>query len=101
MRCFLVFLGLVVAVSRAQLPPGATAAEVATKDAPATFTSKVSLVLVPVVVRDRDRKTVGTLKQEDFQLYDKGKLQVITKFSIEKASSRLLPVAPKPEPADP
>jgi VWFA-related protein len=101
MRCFLVFLALAVVVSRAQLPPGATAAEVSAKDAPATFTSKVSLVLVPVVVRDRDRKTVGTLKQEDFQLYDKGKLQVITKFSIEKASARLVPVSPAPDPADP
>ncbi len=82
-------------------PPASPPAEVSAKDAPATFTSKVSLVLVPVVVRDRDHKTVGTLKQEDFQLFDKGKLQVITKFSLEKAASRTVPVTPGIEAADP
>jgi VWFA-related protein len=56
-----------------------------TQDAPATFKSKVNLVLVPVVVRDRAGKPVGTLRQEDFALFDKGKQQVITKFSVEKA----------------
>jgi VWFA-related protein len=100
MRFPLALLALVPALSLAQTPTG-SAAEVSAKDAPATFSSKVSLVLVPVVVRDRDRKTIGTLKQEDFQLYDKGKLQVITKFSVEKAANRVVPVAPTPEAADP
>jgi VWFA-related protein len=100
MRLPLAYLALLPTLSLSQMPPGATA-EVSAKEAPATFSSKVSLVLVPVIVRDRDRKAVGTLKQEDFQLYDKGKLQVITKFSVEKAASRTVPLAPKPEVADP
>ena len=62
-------------------------AEVSTRDAPATFSSRVNLVLVPVVARDRAGKAIGTLHQEDFQLFDKGKLQVITKFSVEKAGA--------------
>jgi VWFA-related protein len=59
--------------------------EVASHDEPVTFSSRVNLVSVPVVVRDRDGKAVGALKQEDFQVFDKGKLQVITKFSIQKS----------------
>ena len=64
--------------------------EMATRDldAPANFRSKVNLVLVPVIVRDKRANPVGTLKKEDFELFDKGKLQVIEKFSIEKAGSR-------------
>jgi VWFA-related protein len=63
-----------------------TQPEVASHEAPITFSSRVNLVSVPVVVRDRDGKAVGTLRQEDFQLFDKGKLQVITKFSVEGLS---------------
>jgi VWFA-related protein len=100
MRCLLVSLALLSITCWSQVPTVAPA-EVSTKDAPATFSSKVSLVQVPVVVRDRDHKTIGTLKQEDFQLYDKGKLQVIVKFSLEKASSKLIPVTSMPSPADP
>src|SRR5437868_7955860 len=57
-------------------------------DAPANFRTKVNLVLVPVIVRDKKGNPVGTLKKEDFELYDKGKLQTIEKFSVEKAGSR-------------
>jgi VWFA-related protein len=54
----------------------------------ATFRTKVSLVLVPVVVRDKKGQPVGTLKKEDFELFDKGKPQTIVKFSVEKAGSQ-------------
>src|SRR5271165_5452416 len=57
--------------------------EITSHDTPTTFSSRVNLVVVPVVVRDRDGKAVGGLKQEDFQLFDKGKPQIISKFSIE------------------
>jgi VWFA-related protein len=62
--------------------------EMTTKDAPATFKTRVSLVMVPVVVRDNKGKTVGTLKMEDFQLFDKGKPQTIIKFSAEKSGPK-------------
>jgi len=67
------------------------APEIASHDAPATFTTKVNLVMVPVVVRDSKGKAIGTLQKDDFQLFDKGKPQVITRFSVEKAGEALIP----------
>ncbi len=61
--------------------------EVSLQEAPVTFTSRLNLVSVPVVVRDREGRPIGDLKRENFQLFDKGKLQIITKFSIEKSKS--------------
>jgi VWFA-related protein len=79
-------------------PPPQNVVELATTDAPATFRSRVNLVMVPVVVRDKQGHAVGTLKQEDFQLFDKGKPQTITKFSMEKSGDLLhasaIPVRP-------
>jgi VWFA-related protein len=62
--------------------PTAGGAEIASHETPATFTSKVNLVSVPVVVRDSKGRAVGNLRLEDFRLFDKGKQQVITKFSV-------------------
>ena len=64
-------------------------AEVSSHETPATFKSKVNLVLVPVVVRDAQGRAVGNLKQEDFQILDKGKPQVISKFSVEKSEHQV------------
>ena len=59
---------------------------------PNTFTIKksdqidlteVKLVEVPVVVRDGKRRTIAGLKQNDFQVFDSGKEQPITSFSVE------------------
>lgn len=48
-----------------------------------TFRTRVNLVMVPVVVRDKNDHAIGTLKQEDFRLTDRGKPQEIIKFSLE------------------
>src|SRR5580692_5666010 len=91
------------ALASAQTPPPQTAAvdkspEIASHDAPSTFSSKVNLVMVPVVVRDGKGHAIGTLKKEDFQLLDKGKPQVISRFTIEKADGRVVtPVAADPD----
>ena len=72
-----------------QTPPK-NPAEMATHDEPALFKARVNLVIVPVVVRDRKGNAVGNLKQEDFQLFDKGKPQYIARFSMERAAGRLI-----------
>src|ERR1700757_1858657 len=61
--------------------------EVTSHESTVTFSSKVNMVSVPVVVRQSDGKAIGNLKQEDFQLFDKGKQQIITKFTVEHTES--------------
>jgi VWFA-related protein len=63
--------------------------EVSAHEAPITFSSRVNLISVPVVVRDKDGRAVGNLVKEDFRVFDKGKLQTITKFSVEKSNSSI------------
>src|SRR5580704_13068690 len=73
-----------LAMAQQASPPAQPGPEMETKEAPVQFTSRVNLVPVTVVVRDRDGHAVGNLTKEDFRLLDNGKPQVIAKFSIEK-----------------
>ncbi len=74
--------------------------EIASHDSQPTFTMRSNLVLVRVVVRDKKGQVNGTLQKEDFQLFDKGKPQVISKFSVEKSEGRKAD-APPASPAAP
>jgi len=76
--------------------------EVTTRDTPATFRTKVNLVLVPVVVRDAKGRAIGNLRKEDFQLFDRGKPQTISSFSVETLASQTSePAKTEAEPALP
>jgi VWFA-related protein len=49
------------------------------------FRASGRMVLVSVVLRDAQGHAIGNLKQDAFQLFDNGKPQVITQFSLEAA----------------
>src|ERR1700749_799196 len=85
MRSLASFLLCSLAASGA---PAQDAPEVTSRQAPATFDSRVNLVSVPVVVRDSKGRVLANLRQEDFGLFDKGKEQVVTKFSVIVSSGQ-------------
>ena len=76
------------AASSATPAPTQNTPEITSHEETTTFKVKVNLVEVRVVVRDAKGKTIGNLKQEDFQLLDNGKPQTITKFNVERAGDK-------------
>ncbi len=62
--------------------------ELASHDEPTTFKVNVKLVVVRAVVRDSTGHAIGNLRKEDFQVFDKGKPQVITQFEVEQPGAR-------------
>lgn len=59
------------------------------------------MIQVPVVVRDRNGSTVGSLEKEDFELFDNGKRVEIASFSVEKPGSQTIPDRSLPDPNAP
>jgi VWFA-related protein len=57
--------------------------EVSSHDETPTFQSRVNLVRIPVVVRDKAGRPVGGLQKGDFRLTDSGKPQEIAQFAVE------------------
>jgi VWFA-related protein len=79
-----------------QPPTGQSAPEVTTRETQVSFKTKVNLVSIPVVARDAQGHAVGNLSREDFQLFDSGKLQTISRFSVEKFGETAEETAPPP-----
>ena len=59
-----------------------------------TLRVSVKLVPVSVVLRDSKGNAIGSLGKEQFQLFDNGKPQAITSFSMEKSESAAGPENP-------
>ncbi len=70
--------------AQAQTAASQSGPEMATRDEPTAFQAKVNLVMVPVVVRNTQGRAIGNLNKENFQLFDKGKPQEISRFTVEK-----------------
>jgi VWFA-related protein len=83
--------------------PDKNSPEMASADVPTTFKVNVKLVVVRVVARDSQGHAIGNLQRQDFQVFDNGKPQTITQFSVEKAGARTTiepnRVSPANEPA--
>jgi len=97
MRHRIVFAGAILTFALSSIGPtaaeqaqgtGASAPEITSQEAPVTFSSKVNLVQVPVVVRDAQGRVVGNLKKEDFQLFDKGNFSWSRSFTSKKQTRR-------------
>src|SRR5215472_1329185 len=69
--------------------------EISTVSTDAAIKVRVNLVLVRVVVRDAAGKIVSGLKQDDFQVFDKGKRQKISAFNVETLESRATAATPE------
>jgi VWFA-related protein len=67
--------------------------EMTTHESQTTFKVPVNLVLVRVVVRDGSGHAVPNLKQDDFQLFDSRKPQIVNHFYIDVPA---LPAQPAP-----
>jgi len=109
--CWFAFVFLAVSAAQQAPPPPAAAPaapppanpnapETTTREEPATFKAHVNLVMVPVVVRDKQGHAVGGLQQEDFLLFDKGKPQVISRFSVEKSGAKVIATTEVAAPKD-
>jgi len=72
----------------AQAPNPGTKGEVSNLEQGTTFRLNVNLVQVHVTVRDSNGKAVPNLRKEDFLLYDQGKPQPISTFSVETRETR-------------
>ncbi|MGA9937810.1 MAG: VWA domain-containing protein [Candidatus Acidiferrales bacterium] len=75
----------------AEAPPSqasaANAPEMSTHDNPVPLESRVNLVPVRVVVRDSNGNAIANLHREDFQLFEDGKPQIVSNFTVETLAS--------------
>ncbi len=79
---------LAVSLGQAQLPPAEEIHVVSQAFVPqeeGTIHEESTMVDLNVVVRDSNGKAVHGLKKEDFQVYDQGKPQQISLFTVETA----------------
>lgn len=69
------------------------------QQAPVTFTSNTTLVIIDVTVKDKAGKVVEDLKKGDFALSEDGKAQQIAVFDFQKLDIDTAPPVPAVKPA--
>ena len=69
------------------------AAEMNTRDTTIPLQSHVNVVPLRVVVRDAKGHTIENLRKEDFQVFEDGKLQDVSHFSIETPAAAVKTIA--------
>jgi len=89
MKRFIVF-GLVFLLTFGNVPA---------QQAPVTFTSNTTLVIIDVTVKDKAGKVVEDLKKGDFSLSEDGKAQQIAVFDFQKLDIDTAPPVPAVKPA--
>lgn len=84
--CLLLLMACLAPPADAQAPAAAPAAgqEDDKSKAQRAFQTAVSEVIVPVTVTDEKGRFVSNLSQDDFELFDEGKLQKISYFTRER-----------------
>ncbi|MGZ7103756.1 MAG: VWA domain-containing protein, partial [Candidatus Angelobacter sp.] len=85
-------------ISAIQQIPAQETNQAPPSDIPYTFKSNVNVVLVPVLVRDKQGNAVGALKKEDFQIFDNDKPQIISGFTIQNRAPSQSSPSPAPPP---
>lgn len=65
---------------------------------PETFKAGVTVIQVPVVVRDHGGHVVSNLGKDDFLLFDNGKRQEITSFAVESSGNQVAADRSLPDP---
>jgi len=98
----------VASISCSLLSVSVAAAQEATQptapSAPGWLLIEVKALLIPVVVRDAHDQVVGDLSQSDFDVFDQGKRQPMTGFSVVRSASAAVgdaAASPSPESAPP
>jgi len=82
------------------LPATAQVAPPISQDDHAPLRIEVKELLIPVIVRDAHTKEVQDLTQADFQVFDNGKPQTLTGFSVLRFASRESPRQESSQTAD-
>jgi VWFA-related protein len=84
------------AAASGQVAPAPAQSEIEQSQQPFLLRVRRNEVLVRVVVRDRQGHAVTNLKQDDFRIFDNGKLQAITHFELQGAPEVLKAAAAPP-----
>lgn len=93
LTALLLFLLFALLVSGQQIPEQELRFDAQPYTPPATLRVQKNIVQVDVVVRDGKGEPVAGLTQQDFKVYDKGKEQNISQFTVVNAPPPLAPTS--------